>query len=187
MAIVYATLPASLAPPAAAADPSPHLHQSRVFDYDAPIARTTPVAGPRVGVRRIEPQSVVRSQLSTQRISLRHAAKAAATLSDDVSATFKGGQYAARALDEDIVLQRVYGGTSPELGPYWSRTSYSNPGRAKQYLALPPGNTAERVVTIRVPAGTTIYEGKAAAHYGRRGGGNQVYITRVDPGWITGR
>jgi hypothetical protein len=82
------------------------------------------------------------------------------------------------------VLQRVYGGSSGQLGPYWSRTTYSSPGRAKQYLALPHGNTAEGVVTIRVPAGTTIHEGKAAAAFGRRGGGNQVYIPRVDPRWI---
>lgn len=114
-------------------------------------------------------------------------ARAVGALGDEVAATFKGGQYTSRTLDEEIVLRRVYGGTSPELGPYWSRTSYSSTGRAKQYLALPPGNTAERVVTIRVPAGTTIYEGKAAAHYGRLGGGNQVYIPRVDPAWIAGR
>lgn len=39
---------------------------------------------------------------------------------------------------------------------------------------------------IRVPAGTTVYEGKAAAveAIGARGGGSQVYIPRVDPHWI---
>lgn len=116
------------------------------------------------------------------------AAKAGgASLTDDVARTFKGGQYTTRTLDEDLVLRRVYGGSSPELGPYWSRTGYSSSGRAMQYLSLPPGNTAESVATIRVPAGTTIHEGQAAASFGRAGGGNQVYIDRVDPSWIVGR
>lgn len=55
---------------------------------------------------------------------------------------------------------------------------------ALQYLALPPGNTAELQVTMRVPAGTTIFEGRAAPDFGELGGGNQVYIPRVDPAWI---
>ena len=46
------------------------------------------------------------------------------------------------------------------------------------------GNTATRVVTARVAAGTTIYEGAAAAQRGLVGGGNQIYIPRVDPAWI---
>jgi hypothetical protein len=114
----------------------------------------------------------------------RGAARASLALSDDVARTFKGGQYATRTLEKDLVLRRVYGGRSGPRGPYWSRTAYSSPGRAKQYLALPDTNTAERVVTIRVPAGSTIYEGKAARAFGRRGGGNQVYLPRVDPRWF---
>jgi len=53
-------------------------------------------------------------------------------------------------------------------------------------LALDPswGNTAERVTSIRVPAGTTIFEGFAAPQGSLLGGGSQVYIQNVDPGWI---
>jgi hypothetical protein len=52
--------------------------------------------------------------------------------------------------------------------------------------ALSPswGNTAEKVVTIKVPAGTTIFEGFAAPQGGLVGGGNQVVIRNVDPSWI---
>ena len=59
--------------------------------------------------------------------------------------------------------------------------TYDNEGNlAKKtdtkYSALPPGNTAENLTVIRVPRGTTIYEGKAAAQpsWGWPGGGNQV-------------
>lgn len=49
-------------------------------------------------------------------------------------------------------------------------------------------NTAENVVTIRVPAGTTIYGGFAAPQstgVGQLlGGGSKVYIQGVDPIWV---
>jgi hypothetical protein len=40
------------------------------------------------------------------------------------------------------------------------------------------------VAAIRVPAGTTIYEGFAAPQGGLVGGGSQVFIKNVDPSWI---
>lgn len=46
---------------------------------------------------------------------------------------------------------------------------------------------ASRLTVIRVPAGTTIYEGFAAPQVGKAGypsflgGGNQVYLPEVDP------
>lgn len=51
------------------------------------------------------------------------------------------------------------------------------------------GNSASTVVTIRVPAGTTIYEGTAASQPlagggSLLGGGSQVYIPRVDASWL---
>ena len=105
------------------------------------------------------------------------------------AATFRSGRYSSKALDEDVVLYRRWGGTSPaELGGYWSRTNYQKPGNAKRYLALPPGNTAKNVTAIRVPAGTTIYEGQAAKQpWGAPGGGNQVVFEpgfEVPSSWI---
>lgn len=50
------------------------------------------------------------------------------------------------------------------------------------------GNTATKVSSIQVPAGTYIYEGAAAAQSTQigsvMGGGSQVYIPKVDPGWL---
>ena len=52
--------------------------------------------------------------------------------------------------------------------------------------ALDPiwGNTATKVVRIDVPRGVTIYDGVAATRRGLVGGGNQVFIPRIDPAWI---
>lgn len=47
------------------------------------------------------------------------------------------------------------------------------------------GNTAENVVKINVPAGTTIFEGFAESQGGfLLGGGSQVVIPNVDPSWV---
>jgi filamentous hemagglutinin len=46
------------------------------------------------------------------------------------------------------------------------------------------GNTAENVSTVIVPKGTTIFEGAAAPEGGLLGGGNQVYIPKVNPNWL---
>lgn len=53
-------------------------------------------------------------------------------------------------------------------------------------LALDPkwGNTATNVAVIKVPAGTTIYQGFVAPQGGIVGGGIQVYIPEVNPLWL---
>lgn len=114
------------------------------------------------------------------------AADSGAGLTADIAQTFKGGGLSASTTAEDVLLTRYYGGDSQPLGQFWTRTAYSSPGRAQQYLALPPGNTAVNTITIRIPAGTTIYEGQAAGveAWGEIGGGNQVFIPHVDPAWI---
>jgi hypothetical protein len=113
-------------------------------------------------------------------------AAADAGITEGVAQTFKDGIYSTTTLQEDLVLTRYSGGRSQPIGQFWTRTTYSSPGRAQQYLALPPENTAVNTTTIRVPAGTTVYEGKAAAQeaWGENGGGNQVFIPYVDPAWI---
>ena len=96
-------------------------------------------------------------------------------------------------LSQDTLLYRVYGGEAGPIGGYWSRTAPSGPMQAKVDSALNPawGNLATDVSTIRVPAGTTIYEGAAAAQPltgggSLLGGGNQVFIPRVDSAWLVG-
>lgn len=108
----------------------------------------------------------------------------AGPLPAEVASTFRGGSYSQVALESDTVLYRVYGGSSGQLSPYWSRTAPQGPLQARMDLALPPGNTAQNVVQIRVPQGTTVFEGAAGPNFGQLGGGNQVYIPRVDPSWV---
>ena len=107
-------------------------------------------------------------------------------LADDVERTFRSGTYTQRALTSDTTLFRVISDTGNPTGPYWTATRPQGPLQSVIDSALDQDwrNTASRVVTARVPAGTTIYEGAAAAQRGLVGGGNQIYIPRVDPTWI---
>jgi hypothetical protein len=72
------------------------------------------------------------------------------------------------------------------MGPYWSATPPAGPMQAQFDLALDPawGNTATQTVSIKVPAGTTVYSGTAAPQGFLPGGGSQVYIPKVDPSWV---
>jgi hypothetical protein len=107
-------------------------------------------------------------------------------LSEAVASTFRGGSYTANTVGDTTRLYRVYGGTAGELGGYWTRTKPTGAMGAQIDLALKPqwGNTATKVATIDVPAGTTIFEGAAASQGGLVGGGSQVFIPAVDAAWI---
>ena len=94
-----------------------------------------------------------------------------------------------------MTLYRVYGGKANQTGGYWTRIKPSGGLQAQLDSALLPewGNTVEHVAEIRVPAGTTIYEGYAAPQavlHGEEkvgeilGGGSQVYIPKVDKSWL---
>ncbi len=117
---------------------------------------------------------------------VRHGPTNPGPLSPNVAATFRGGSYTARVLDEPVELYRVYGGKAGELGSYWTRVKPSGPLQSRMDLALDPawGNTAEKVTTIRVPAGTRIFEGAAERQGNLLGGGNQIFIPKVDPAWV---
>ena len=70
---------------------------------------------------------------------------------------------------------------------YWTATKPKGPLQSVIDSALDQnwGNSATTVIRAQVPAGTRIYEGAAAAQRGLVGGGNQIYIPKVDPKWIT--
>ena len=72
------------------------------------------------------------------------------------------------------------------MGPYWTRTKPAGPLQSRIDSALDPtwGNTATEVTTIRIPKGTTIFEGVVAPQGNLPGGGNQIYIPKVDPTWV---
>jgi len=83
---------------------------------------------------------------------------------------------------DTTTLYRVYGGKAGELGPYWTRTEPQGPLQSVIDSALDPawGSNATRVVKIEVPSGVKINEGVAALQRGLAGGGNQVFVPRVD-------
>ena len=93
-------------------------------------------------------------------------------------------------IQEPTTFYRVYGGRAGRIRSFWSRTEPSGPLQSQLDLALNPawGNTADNVVTIRVPPGTLVYEGVAAPQpisggSSYLGGGNQVIIPKVRGGW----
>lgn len=103
-----------------------------------------------------------------------------------VVASFRGGAYSEIILEKPLVLYRVYGGAAEKIGRYWTRTPPTGPLQARIDNALLPswGNTAQSVATIEVPAGTTVFEGYAAAQGGMIGGGVQIYLPQVRQEWV---
>lgn len=102
-----------------------------------------------------------------------------------VTATFRSATYSVNTLPAPLTLYRVYSDPARKFGEYWSRVPPTGPLQVMIDSALDPrfGNRATRVVTIRVPAGETIFEGAAAAQGSLVGGGHQAYLLRVDPAW----
>ena len=113
-----------------------------------------------------------------------------------VAESFSGATFTKRVLTEDTVMYRVSGGNAKEVGSYMSMTPQCGGLQSQLDLALNPiwGNTTENVTKVVVPKGTTIYEGIAAPQniYDSLGnvigtlpgGGNQVYIPKVERGWF---
>jgi hypothetical protein len=107
-------------------------------------------------------------------------------LADDIAATFRGSSYMARTLDQPMTLYRVIGDKGNRTGSFWTATEPRGPLQSVIDLGLDQnwGNSATQVIRAQIPAGTMVYEGTAAAQRGLVGGGNQVYIPRVDPRWL---
>ena len=106
--------------------------------------------------------------------------------------TFKGGSYDEVILGSDTVLYRAFHdpkhrfGVAGERFSYWSRSD-SRGVQATVDSAIDVsryGNTAERLVAVRVPKGTRVYEGLTQSiHKGPAGGGNQVVLDDVRLAW----
>ena len=117
-------------------------------------------------------------------------------ISQEVAESFNGATFTKTTLTEDTVMYRVSGGKAGKVGSYVSRTPQGGGLQSQLDLALNPswGNTTENITKVVVPKGTTIYEGVAAPQniYDSLGniigvlpgGGNQVYIPKVEAGWF---
>jgi RHS repeat-associated protein len=107
-------------------------------------------------------------------------------LGEEVAITFRGATYTETVTTEATIMYRAYGGNSAQIGRYWTRTPPAGPLQSTIDSALNPawGNSAEKVVKIRVPSGTRVFEGISAPQGGLLGGGSQVYLQDVNPAWI---
>lgn len=113
-------------------------------------------------------------------------------LPPETANTFVGGAYREVVLGRETVLYRTFTNPQFKFGDpvakysYWSRSD----ARGTQAVidsAIPVsrnGNTAQQLVAIRVPKGSTVYEGKAQSiNHGPAGGGGQVVIKDVKSSW----
>ena len=76
----------------------------------------------------------------------------------------------------DTVMYRVWGGESGQVAGWLSPTRPPSTLSSIRDLALPPGNTAEYVSQVLVPAGSRYQIGTAASAFGQPGGGAQVLL-----------
>ncbi len=111
---------------------------------------------------------VSRTLVSRTGSMVRHGPLNPGPLADDVAKTFRSSSYTAHTLSEPRTLYRVIGDGGRPAGGYWTETKPAGPLQSVIDSALDQnwGNTATTVITARIPAGTTIYEGAAAAQRG---------------------
>lgn len=84
-----------------------------------------------------------------------------------------------------IDFWRVAGGTASDAGSWVTRIAPTSASEARASLALLPewGNTATRLIRVRVPVGRVFYEGAAAPQGALPGLGNQIWLPQIDPSW----
>jgi hypothetical protein len=100
------------------------------------------------------------------------------------------GTETSRVLTEDITVYRAYGGKSPMRARWFALTEPPNRQVARDLYSLPPGNTAERCVSVWVPRGTVIKTSIASPLFCHPGYGVQIFIENPDallyglPRWL---
>jgi hypothetical protein len=117
---------------------------------------------------------------------IRHGPMNEGPLKPKVAATFRSSSYTSRKLAEPKELWRAYSDRDKKLGAYWTDIPPSGPLQATIDSALhfTFKNKADKVVHIRVPAGTKVFEGFAGPQGGGYlGGGPQFLLPKRLPGW----
>ena len=114
-------------------------------------------------------------------------------LGEDIASTFRSSTYTESILESPTSFYRYYGGASSDIGGFWTATKPSGAlqGQLDSAILSEFGNTFNGLVEIKIPQGSTVFEGIAGPQTGNMkpyetlmGGGNQVYIPKVDPNWI---
>ena len=183
-----------------------------VFSYaaHAQIGPAIERAAARAALKAAETQAVKRATAgvatSTSRSSINQATDrvvrkwssslckpaAPCPLDEKTANTFRGGSYKEVILGRDTVLYRAYHNPARKFGDPSGRVSYWSRSDAKGTKAVVDsgievsryGNTADRLVAIKVPKGTRVFEGNThSIHKGPIGGGNQVILNKTRPEW----
>ncbi len=109
------------------------------------------------------------------------------------ASTFRSGTYTEKVAETDIYLYRDYGGSAKVDGRYWTPEPSKGPLQSQLDSAVLPewGNTFQNQAIIKIPRGTTYYEGAAAAQTGTQGtnptlhgGGTQIFLPTPQNDWI---
>lgn len=104
------------------------------------------------------------------------------------ASTFRSGTYTEKLAQTDIYLYRDYGGQAKADGRYWTPEPSKGPLQSQLDSAVLPewGNTFQNQAIIKIPKGTTYYEGPAAAQTGTKGtnqtlqgGGTQIFYLHL--------
>ena len=99
--------------------------------------------------------------------------------------TFKGDVLQIK-LKEPMIVHRRSGGGSADKAPWFSAKKYRSAAIARRFLSLPNNNSASKRNTFELPAGSTIFIGKAAPQTKKQwagryatGGGIQIYAPKI--------
>ena len=109
-------------------------------------------------------------------------------LSESVAKTFQFGRYTEVVLEKPVVLYRYYDNVSAFAKGRYMTNAISNPFLDRIGLAVKPSwNAMTKVASWEIPAGSTVYKGRAAMQFPWVGGKTQYFvpnlsnITRVMP------
>jgi RHS repeat-associated protein len=86
------------------------------------------------------------------------------------------GEITSEVLDDATIFYRAFGNESGPVGSFLSPTMPASRSEAISGLALPPGNTAESLATLRVQGGVRVQRSTAAEAFGQPGGNAQVEL-----------
>ena len=103
-------------------------------------------------------------------------------LSDDVAKTFRFGRYKEIVLDKPMTLSRYYDNVGAfAKGRYMTNSTSRFVFLDRMGLALKPSwNKMTKVAHWEIPAGTTIYRGKAGMQFPWFGGKTQFFIPELE-------
>jgi len=123
------------------------------------------IAGEGPGAASVTELPVTLSESTTQKEFQWNPVNGPGPIGERAAKTFRSATYTEKILEQDLTLYREWGGNANEFGRYWTIEPPNGKLQSQIGSAVLPewGNNLDRITTIRVPKGTTIYEGIAAS------------------------